>query len=111
MGGFRLLLSNALPGSLLLGAYDDDQLRFVGVLNGFTEQRRVALMAEIQPYETDVTGHPWRREDFDYEWVPLRPALVCEIDAEAYPWLHFVRWRTDVDPRDCRLSQFADVVV
>jgi ATP-dependent DNA ligase len=107
VGGFRLLVANALPGSLLLGAYDGDELRFVGRVNGFTEARRVELMSELQPYVTDLAGHPWENQEVDDEWVPLRPELVCEIDDTAAPWLHFVRWRPDVRPQDCRLREVA----
>lgn len=110
-GGFRLLVANALPGSLLLGAYEGDSLRVVGSVNGFTEQGRVELMARVQRYVTDLAGHPWEDEDIDDNWVPLRPELVCEIDITAAPWLHFVGWRPDVKPRDCLFSQFAEVVV
>jgi ATP-dependent DNA ligase len=44
-------------------------------------------------------------------WVPLRPELVCEV---AYDHLqgdrfrhatHFLRWRPDKSPRDCRYDQ------
>ena len=107
VGGFRLLVYNALPGSLLLGAYDGDDLRFVGVVNGFTLKRRVELLGDMQPYVSDLAGHPWEEEDFGYEWVPLRPELVCEINLVAAPWLHFVRWRHDVGPDECSVAQFA----
>jgi ATP-dependent DNA ligase len=105
VGGFRLLVSSALPGSLLLGAYAGDDLCVVGSVNGFTEEQRVELMAHMQPYVTDLAGHPWENEDVGADWVPLRPELVCEIDATAAPWLHFVGWRPDVQPRECLFSQ------
>jgi ATP-dependent DNA ligase len=111
VGGFRLLVSNALPGSLLLGAYDGGELRVVGTVNGFSESGRLELMSKLQPYVTDIAGHPWENQEMDAAWVPVRPELVCEIDATAAPWLHFVRWRPDVDPRECLFSQFAELAV
>jgi ATP-dependent DNA ligase len=111
VGGFRLLVSNALPGSLLLGAYDGDKLRVVGTVNGFTEERRVELMSHMRPHITDAAGHPWENEDIPAGWVPLRPVLVCEIDTTAAPWLHFVGWRPDAKPHDCLYSQFAEIAV
>jgi ATP-dependent DNA ligase len=93
VGGFRLLVSNALPGSLLLGAYDGDELRLVATVNGFTEDERFALMSAMRPYVTELDGHPWEHEDIEQPWVPLRPELVCEVTDGGAP--RFVRWRPD----------------
>jgi ATP-dependent DNA ligase len=111
VAGFRVLVSDALPSALLLGCYERDALRCVGVANGFSGQRRVDLLAEMRPLVTDLAGHPWEQAVGDEDWVPLRPELVCEIsydEAEDGRLRHsarFVGWRPDTNPSACVVEQ------
>jgi ATP-dependent DNA ligase len=122
-----------MVGSLLLGLYDDDgTLHHVGVTAAFTTAMRKQLVAELAPLrENALEHHPWRdwadaqddegqrmpggssrwNRGKDLSWVALRPERVCEV---AYDHMqgtrfrhaaHFVRWRPDKPPRDCRYDQ------
>jgi ATP-dependent DNA ligase len=121
-------------GSLLLGLYDGEgALHHVGICASFTTQRRHELVAELEPLrENALADHPWRKwqgemdgglgqrmpggtsrwnRGKDLSWVALRPERVCEV---AYDHLqgdrfrhatHFLRWRPDKPPQDCRYDQ------
>jgi ATP-dependent DNA ligase len=119
-------------GSLLLGLYNDaGGLQHVGICASFTTKRRQELAAELAPLrEGALEGHPWRQWRFepsehnrmpgggsrwnrgkDLSWEPLQPVRVCEV---AYDHLqgtrfrhatHFLRWRPDKSPSDCRYDQ------
>ena len=101
----------------------------VGVCGAFSAARRRELVAELEPYRADETGHPWaptadpdstdRRPGGvtrwnagkDLSWVALRPELVCEVaydHMEGGRFRHttqFRRWRADKDPRSCGYDQ------
>jgi ATP-dependent DNA ligase len=110
-------------------------LHHVGVTAAFTTAVRKQLVDELAPLrENALDGHPWRewaaaQDDAnvkgqrlpgatsrwnrgkDLSWVALRPERVCEV---AYDHMqgdrfrhaaHFVRWRPDKRPRDCRYDQ------
>jgi ATP-dependent DNA ligase len=125
-----------MVGSLLLGLYDDDgTLHHVGVTAAFTMAMRKQLVAELAPLrENALEHHPWRdwadaqddegqrmpggssrwNRGKDLSWVALRPERVCEV---AYDHMqgtrfrhaaHFVRWRPDKPPRDCRYDQLEE---
>lgn len=105
-----------LIGSLLLGLFDDaGDLHHVGVCASFTQQRRAALVAELEPYRKDaMKDHPWRAwaehsginpdspeqrmpggqsrwsQGKDLSWEPLRPELVVEV---AYDHMEGTRFR------------------
>jgi len=114
---------------------DDGTLHHVGVTAAFTNEMRKRLVDELAPLrEKALEGHPWRdsaeaQDDAggneqrmpgatsrwnrgkDLSWEPLRPERVCEV---AYDHMqgtrfrhaaHFVRWRPDKHPRDCRYDQ------
>jgi len=114
---------------------DSGKLNHVGICSAFTEARRKELAQELSPLrEGAMEGHPWREwaewADADREpdrrmpgassrwnrgkdlsWEPLRVERVCEV---AYDHLqgdrfrhatHFLRWRPDKSPRDCRYDQ------
>jgi ATP-dependent DNA ligase len=118
-------------GSLLLGLHDDDRsLQHVGICASFTTKRRQELVEELAPLrENALEDHPWREwriepgmqrmpgmtsrwnRGKDLSWEPLRPERVCEV---AYDHLqgsrfrhatHFLRWRPDKSPEDCRYDQ------
>jgi ATP-dependent DNA ligase len=114
---------------------EDGTLHHVGVTSAFTDAVRKQLVTELAPLrENALQGHPWRdwaeaeadatgkeqrmpggtsrwNRGKDLSWEPLRPERVCEV---AYDHMqgtrlrhaaHFVRWRTDKRPEDCRYDQ------
>ena len=118
-------------GSLLLGLYDDEGvLHHVGVAAAFKTEVRKELVEELAPLrEHAMEKHPWRdwaeamqgqrmpgggsrwNRGKDLSWEPLRPERVCEV---AYDHMqgsrfrhaaHFLRWRFDKRPEDCRYDQ------
>ena len=114
---------------------DAGTLHHVGVTASFTNAARTQLVAELAPLrERALQAHPWRdwaeahdeagetgqrmpggssrwNRGKDLSWEPLRPERVCEV---AYDHMqgtrfrhaaHFVRWRPDKRPQDCRYDQ------
>jgi len=114
---------------------DAGTLHHVGVAAAFTTGARKRLAAELAPLRDNaIGGHPWRdwaiaqeeasaagqrlpgatsrwNRGKDLSWEPLRPERVCEV---AYDHMqgtrfrhaaHFVRWRPDKPPRECRYDQ------
>jgi ATP-dependent DNA ligase len=127
-----------MVGSLLLGLHDDaGKLHHVGIAASFSTKRRQELVEELAPLrENAVAEHPWREwarlaevdepgqrmpgassrwnRGKDLSWEPLRIERVCEV---AYDHLqgdrfrhatHFVRWRPDKAPNDCRYDQLEE---
>jgi ATP-dependent DNA ligase len=101
-------------GALILGLYDDGQLREVGHCSGFTAAEKRELVERLAPYETGQRGtaEPSRwSAGRNLEWVELRPELVVEIDFDhvsAQRIRHGAklrRWRQDKDPRECTIDQ------
>jgi ATP-dependent DNA ligase len=114
---------------------DAGTLHHVGVTSAFTDAVRKQLVAELAPLrEHALDDHPWRdwkdAEDEaagkeqrmpggssrwnrgkDLSWEPLRPERVCEVSYDHMQGTrfrhaaHFVRWRTDKRPMDCRYDQ------
>ncbi len=137
VGGFRWHHGTPVVGSLLLGLYDGDVLRHVGLVASFRAERRAALLEKIEPYMTDLRGHPWENgfnlpggtlgrlpgtasawsDDGELTWLPLRPELVCEVayeHMERYRFRHpgrFRRWRPDRDPASCTYGQVEGATV
>jgi ATP-dependent DNA ligase len=120
-----------MVGSLLLGIHDEaGNLQHVGICAAFTTRKRQELVEELAPLREDaLAAHPWRawriepgmqrmpgagsrwNRGKDLSWEPLRPERVCEV---AYDHLqgtrfrhatHFLRWRPDKSPSDCRYDQ------
>ncbi|HJT16261.1 MAG TPA: ATP-dependent DNA ligase [Thermoanaerobaculia bacterium] len=117
-----------MVGSLLLGLYDHEgRLHHVGVTAAFTTTMRKKLAEELAPLRENARqNHPWAEwadhvrmpgaqsrwnAGKDLSWEPLRPERVCEV---AYDHMqgtrfrhaaHFIRWRPDKSPRDCRYDQ------
>jgi ATP-dependent DNA ligase len=114
---------------------DQGVLQHVGVTAAFTTAVRRELVAILAPLrENAVKNHPWKdwaeaqaevaaegrrmpgatsrwNRGKDLSWEPVRPELVCEV---AYDHMqgtrfrhaaHFVRWRPDKRPKDCRYDQ------
>lgn len=132
IGGFRLVPGERAVASLLLGLYDPHgALHHVGVIAAFTKARRAALVDELLPYLTGLTGHPWEHGFLtgggrlghlpgaagrwtpadSRDWLPLRPELVCEIAYDSWEGdrfrhaARFRRWRPDRDAGTCTLAQ------
>jgi ATP-dependent DNA ligase len=134
VAGFRLFAATPSVGSLLLGCYDGDELRHVGVAGSFTAARRVELLHELAPLAEPLVRHPWRHgfaleggpmgrlrgaagrwtPDMPLDWVPLRIERVVEV---AYTQLdgirfrhpaQFRRWRPDREPRSCNIDQLIE---
>jgi ATP-dependent DNA ligase len=111
--GWRPGKEEGTVGSLILGLYDDGELRSVGHISGFTAETKRALRALLEPLETGESGtaEPSRwTGGRDLQWVALRPELVIEIGydhAAAGRIRHggrFHRFRDDKDPRECRFE-------
>ena len=120
-------------GSLLLGLYDDSGvLHHVGITSAFTMAARRELVKELEPLRKHaMKQHPWRdweREEAhagarmpgaqsrwsagkDLSWEPLRIERVCEVKYDHLQGdrfrhaTHFLRWRPDKPPADCRYDQ------
>ena len=125
VAGFRYHKSGPIVGSLLLGLYDGDDLRHVGVAASFTMARRKELLDELAPYRKNAEqDHPWYSSEWgpggaasrwnagkDLSFEPLRPELVVEV---AYDYMEgarfrhtaqFRRWRPDREPKTCGYDQ------
>jgi ATP-dependent DNA ligase len=122
VGGYRIHKSGEGVGSLLLGLYSDDGiLHHVGACGAFPARQRITLLEKLKPLEGGESFHPdtvlggpsrWRAQE--KEWIPLQPKLVCEVAYDHFQGGHrfrhlaqFLRWRDDVDPRDCTFAQAA----
>ncbi|HEX6736688.1 MAG TPA: ATP-dependent DNA ligase [Vicinamibacteria bacterium] len=119
-------------GSLLLGLYDGDgRLHHVGVTAAFPVAVRRQLAQELAPLrENALEGHPWREwaaamdgntrmpggqsrwsQGKDLSWEPLRVERVAEVKYDHLQGdrfrhgTHFLRWRPDKKPADCRYDQ------
>ncbi|HEX5110926.1 MAG TPA: ATP-dependent DNA ligase [Vicinamibacterales bacterium] len=133
VAGFRWHKSGKdAVGSLLLGLYDDrGKLQHVGVTAAFTMAMRKQLAVELEPLRRNaLDGHPWRAwaesegsftrmpggqsrwsAGKDLSWEPLRLERVCEVKYDHLQGnrfrhaTHFLRWRPDKAPADCRYDQ------
>jgi ATP-dependent DNA ligase len=125
LAGFRWHKSGPIVGSLILGLYDGDQLRHVGVAAAFSMKRREELVEELAPLrEGAAESHPWQTGELgpgaipnrwnagkDMSFEPLRPERVLEVaydQMEGMRFRHtaqFRRWRDDRDPRSCTFAQ------
>jgi ATP-dependent DNA ligase len=103
-------------GALILGLYDEGELRVVGHCSGLTAKQKRELIGFFAPYETGERGSSdpsrWSAER-NLEWVALRPELVVEIDFDhvsAGRIRHgskLKRWRQDKPARTCTVDQLA----
>jgi ATP-dependent DNA ligase len=132
IAGFRWMLDRPLVASLLLGLYDDTgELRHVGVASAFRRPLRDEITARLAPLAVPLDGHPWElgfaleggpagrlpgsagrwTPDLVHDWVPVSPALVCEVaydQVDGHRLRHAARWRRwrpDRDPGSCRVDQ------
>ena len=111
--GWRPGKEEGTVGSLILGLYDDGELRPVGHISGFSAAEKRALPGMLAHLETGESGsgEPSRwTGGRDLEWVALRPELVIEVGydhAAAGRIRHgtrFRRFRDDKDPKECLFS-------
>jgi len=125
LAGFRWHKSGPVIGSLVLGLYDGDQLRHVGVAASFPMKRRAELVEELAPLRVGADQeHPWIGSEFgpggipnrwnsgkDMSFEPLRPERVIEVaydQMEGMRFRHtaqFRRWRDDRTPTSCTFAQ------
>jgi ATP-dependent DNA ligase len=125
LAGFRWHKSGPIIGSLVLGLYEGDQLRHVGVAASFPMKRREELVAELAPLRDNAeVDHPWVGNEFgpggvpnrwnsgkDMSFEPLRPEWVLEVaydQMEGHRFRHtaqFRHWRPDREPRSCTFDQ------
>ncbi len=112
--GWRPGKEKGTVGSLILGLYDDEELRVVGHTSGLKAKEKRELVDKLAPYETGERGSadPSRwAADRDLEWVSLRPELVLEVSFDhvaAGRIRHgskILRWRDDRDPKSCTFDQ------
>jgi ATP-dependent DNA ligase len=112
--GWRPGKEEGTVGSLILGLYDDGELREVGHTSGFRAREKRELVAKLEPFQTGErgSGEPSRwTVGRDLEWVLLRPELVVEVSfdhASAGRIRHgakLLRWRDDKPPRECTFDQ------
>lgn len=115
--GWRPGKEEGTVGSLILGLYDDGELRSVGHISGFSAQAKRSMRAMLAPLETGQSGtaEPSRwTGGRDLEWVALRPELVIEVGydhAAAGRIRHgarFHRFRDDKEPEECRLEDLEE---
>ena len=120
-------------GSLLLGLYNDaGVLQHVGVTSAFSMEMRRQLADELEHLrKSAMEDHPWKNwanasagdadrmpgaksrwsGGKDLSWEPLRLERVCEVKYDHLQGdrfrhaTHFLRWREDKQPRDCRYDQ------
>ena len=114
--GWRPGKEEGTVGSLILGLYDDGELRVVGHTSGFKAAEKRELVATLGPYETGERGsaEPSRwAADRDLEWIGLRPELVVEVSFDHVSagrirhGTKVLRWRDDKPPAECRFEQLS----
>ncbi|MEN2740452.1 ATP-dependent DNA ligase [Microbacterium sp. X-17] len=123
---YRIHKSGQGVGSILLGLYGEDgELRMVGAVSAFSNQRRLELIDELAPLVArDEHGEILRGEgersrftgtDKDTSFVRLRPERVLEVrydQLEGWRFRHtaqFERWRPDRAPESCTYDQLEQV--
>lgn len=114
--GYRIHKSGRGLGSMLLGLYDDGELRMVGGSSAFSDAKRLELQERFEAMRTGpdevAQGEVSRwRTAGSAEWIPIRPELVVEVaydQMESRRFRHtvrFLRWRPDREPESCDFSQ------
>ncbi|GAB20145.1 ATP-dependent DNA ligase LigC [Gordonia effusa NBRC 100432] len=114
--GYRVHKSGTGLGSMLLGLYQDGELRMVGGSAAFSDAKRVELQEQFEPMRLDpektAPGEVNRwRSSATGEWIPIRPELVAEFaydQMESHRFRHtvkFLRWRPDREPESCGYDQ------
>ena len=119
VGGFRYARGSRLIGSLLLGLYrDDGLLHHVGFTSAFKASERRELTKKFEAlkkppgFTGSAPGGPSRwSTDRTGEWEPVDSRVVVEVAYDHFTggrFRHgtkFLRWRLDIDPRQCTMDQ------
>jgi ATP-dependent DNA ligase len=114
--GWRPGKEEGTVGALILGLYDDGNLRVVGHCSGLSAAEKRRLVGFLKPYETGSrgSGDPSRwSAGRELEWVELRPELVIEIDFDHVSagrirhGAKLRRWRDDKPAQECLFEQLA----
>jgi len=112
--GWRPGKEEGTVGSLILGLYDDGELRTVGHISGFSAAAKRSMRAMLAPLETGQSGtaEPSRwTGGRDLEWVELRPELVIEVgydhaaSGRIRHGARFHAFREDKEPAECKFEQ------
>jgi ATP-dependent DNA ligase len=112
--GWRPGKEEGTVGSLILGLYDDGELRTVGHISGFSAAAKRSMRAMLAPLETGKSGtaEPSRwTGGRDLEWVELRPELVIEVgydhaaSGRIRHGARFHAFRDDKAPQECKFEQ------
>jgi ATP-dependent DNA ligase len=112
--GWRPGKEEGTVGSLILGLYDDGELRTVGHISGFSKSAKKSMRSMLAPLETGKSGtaEPSRwTGGRDLEWVALRPELVIEVgydhaaSGRIRHGARFHRFRDDKKPFECSFDQ------
>ena len=112
--GWRPGKEEGTVGSLILGLYDDGELRTVGHISGFSKAAKQSMRAMLAPLETGQAGtaEPSRwTGGRDLEWVELRPELVIEVgydhaaSGRIRHGARFHAFRDDKAPEECKFEQ------
>jgi ATP-dependent DNA ligase len=123
VGGYRPHKQGGV-GSLLLGLYEGDELRYIGHTSSFSTSARHEAFDLLQPlrgkpsftFEGDwgPGGQSRWSQGKDTEWVSVEPTLVCEISYDYVQSGHrfrhaarFLRWRDDKRPEECLFDQLS----
>ena len=101
-------------GALILGLYDEGELRVVGHCSGLSAAEKKRLVGFLGQYESGDRGSadPSRwSSGKELEWIGLRPELVVEIDFDHVSagrirhGAKLRRWREDKAPAECSYEQ------
>jgi ATP-dependent DNA ligase len=112
--GWRPGKEEGTVGSLILGLYDDGELRTVGHISGFSAAAKRSMRAMLAPLETGQSGtaEPSRwTGGRDLEWVELRAELVIEVgydhaaSGRIRHGARFHAFRDDKEPGECKFEQ------
>lgn len=124
VAGYRYAQSGGTIGSLLLGLVNaQGAIDHVGFSSSFTAHERRDLKEVVEPlrggpgFTGRAPGGPSRwSAGRNTDWVPLEPALVCEVRYDHYTdgrFRHgtkFLRWRPDKAPQQCTFDQVEPVL-
>jgi ATP-dependent DNA ligase len=112
--GWRPGKHEGTVGSLILGLYDNGNLRPIGHTSGLKAKEKKELVKTLESYETGEkgSGDPSRWDaNRELEWFSLRPELVVEVTYDHTSGgrirhgSKIVRWRDDKAPKDCKIDQ------
>ncbi len=112
--GWRPGKEQGTVGALILGLYDNGELRVVGHCSGLTAAEKRRLVGFLEPFQSGERGSAdpsrWSAGK-DLEWIGLRPELVVEIDFDHVSagrirhGAKLRRWREDRSAEECTYEQ------